>query len=99
MNYKISKEATNDLGTIWLYTFENWSIEQADRYFNLLMNEIRYLIKEPYSGKDYGSIRKGYFYSKVKSHLIFYRINTKEKKIEIIRVLHQKMDIDSIIKD
>ena len=27
MNYKISKQAEIDLENIWLYTFEEWSIE------------------------------------------------------------------------
>jgi len=91
MNYRISKEATNDLEKIWLYTFENWSLKQADHYFELLMNEIEYLSVNPKSGKDYSEIRKGYFRSRVKSHFIFYKINLKE--IEIIRIFHQQMDI------
>ena len=95
MKYKISKEATKDLENIWLYTFKNWSIEQADRYFNLVINEIEYLSENPNSGKDYNDIRKGYFRSQVKSHFIFYRINSKINKIEIIRILHQQMDIES----
>lgn len=40
MNYKISLEAKNDIEKIWLYTFENWSLEQADRYLNLIFTEI-----------------------------------------------------------
>jgi toxin ParE1/3/4 len=32
MKYRISKEALNDLEKLWLYTFETWSLEQADRY-------------------------------------------------------------------
>lgn len=94
MNYKISKEATNDLEKIWLYTFENWSVEQADRYFNLIMDEIEYITQNPKSGKDYSEIRKGYFRSKIKSHFIFYKINPKKDEIEIIRILHQQMDIE-----
>lgn len=99
MVYKISKEAANDLESIWLYTFENWSIEQADRYYNLLLYEIEYLIENPNLGKDYGHVRKGYFCSKVKSHFIFYKVNTKENKLEVIRVLHQQMDIESRLND
>ncbi|MNK78597.1 Toxin ParE1 [compost metagenome] len=99
MNYKISKEAENDLEKIWLYTFENWSLEQADYYFDLIMNEIEYLTENPKSGKDYNEIRKGYFRSRVKSHFIFYRINLKEEKVEIIRILHQQMDVDSHINE
>lgn len=99
MNYKISKEATNDLEKIWLYTFEKWSAEQADRYFNLIMDEIEYITQNPKSGKDYSEIRKDYFRSKVKSHFIFYKINSKKDEIEIIRILHQQMDIESRLND
>lgn len=97
MNYKISKEAENDLENIWLYTFENWSIVQAYYYFDLIMDEIEYLSKNPKSGKDYSTVRKGYFRSRVKSHFIFYRINLKEEKIEIVRILHQQMDTETHI--
>jgi toxin ParE1/3/4 len=99
MKYLISKEASKDLEKIWLYTFENWSIEQADRYFHLIIDEIENLTKHPLSGKDYSDLRKGYFRSRVKSHFIFYRINLKKKEIEIIRILHQQMDIESRIND
>lgn len=95
MNYKISKEALYDLEKIWFYTFENWSMEQADYYFNLIMNEIEYLTRNPTSGKDYNKVRKGYFRSRVKSHFIFYRINLRDEEIEIIRILHQQMDISA----
>jgi len=95
MNYVISNEAKNDLEKIWLYTFEMWSIEQADRYLGLIFDELEYLCLKPNSGYDYGSIRTGYFQTKVKSHFIFYKINRKNKNIEIIRVLHELMDIES----
>lgn len=99
MKYVISVEATKDLENIWLYTFENWSQEQADRYFNLIIDEIENITKDPSSGKDYSELREGYFRSQVKSHFIFYRINTKKKEIEVIRILHQQMDIKSQLDD
>lgn len=99
MEFKISNEAQKDLENIWLYTFETWSIEQADRYVELIIDEIEYLAKNPTSGKDYSNLRKGYFRSTVKSHLIFYRINQKEELIEIIRILHQQMDIENRLND
>lgn len=91
MKLKISKEALADLEKIWLYTIENWLVEQADRYYSLIMDEIYYLSVHPESGKDISQIRKGYFRSTVKSHFIFYRI--KKEEIEVIRILHQSMDI------
>ena len=94
MKYKISQEASQDIENIWHYTFENWSIEQADRYFNLIMDEIEYLTENPKSGIDYSAVRKEYFRSRIKSHFIFYKINWKQNEIEIIRILHQRMDIE-----
>ena len=99
MQYRISKEANVDIENIWLYTYENWSLEQADRYFNLIVDEIEYLAENPESGKDFGHVRKGYVRSKVKSHFIFYKINRKKEEVEIIRVLHQKMDIESRLNE
>ena len=99
MIYKISVKATEDIENIWLYTFENWSLEQADRYVNLIFDEIEYLAENPKSGKDYNHIRKNYRCSKVKSHIVFYRIVEKQTEIEIIRVLHQQMDIENRLKE
>lgn len=99
MNYKLSKLAESDLEKIWLYTFEEWSLEQADYYLDLILDEIEYISKNPKSGKDYNDIIKGYFRSRVKSHFIFYKINWKEETVEIIRILHQQMYIDLHINE
>ena len=99
MTFKISNEAQSDLENIWLYTFETWSIEQADRYIELIVDEIEYLADNPKTGKDFSSVRKGYFSSKVKFHFIFYKINQKGELIEIIRILHQQMDIENRLND
>lgn len=99
MKYFISQKAGRDIENIWLYTLDNWSIEQADRYFNLIMDEIEYLAENPISGQDYGFVKKGYFRSKIKSHFIFYRIISGGKGIEVIRVLHQRMDLIDKLTD
>lgn len=94
MKYKLTKEAVNDLELIWLYTLKTWSVDQADRYFELIMTEIEFLTENPLYGKEYTHVRKGYLSSRVKSHFIFYKINQVENEIEIIRILHQRMDIE-----
>lgn len=99
MNYQISQEANRDLEIIWLYTYENWSLEQADRYLNLILDEIEYLATHPTTGKDYSQVRTGYFRSRIKSHFVFYTINSKKQEIEVIRILHQSMDIESRLND
>lgn len=95
MSYNISKKAAADLEQIWLYTVEHWSIEQADRYLQLIFNEIEYVAVHPTSGKDCSHIRQHYRSAKVKSHVIFYRTHANKKDIDIIRVLHQRMDLES----
>ena len=62
MKYKISQAASRDIENIWFYTIEKWSIEQADRYFNLIMDEIEYLaivncIKEAPFIKDFDEFK------------------------------------------
>jgi toxin ParE1/3/4 len=99
MNFKISREANRDLEQIWLYTYENWSLKQADRYINLIIDEIEHLAINPASGKDCGHIRKGYFNARVQSHLIFYKLDLKANQIEIIRILHQRMDFEAHFKE
>lgn len=99
MGYKISAQASEDIENIWLYTFENWSVEQADRYINLIFDEIEYLADNPKGGRDCSGFRKNYRCSTVKSHIIFYRVVDKQSAIEIIRVLHQRMDIESRLSE
>jgi toxin ParE1/3/4 len=87
----IHEAAISDLEDIWLYTLETWSTEQADRYHNLLYKEIEFLSSKPTSGKSMGHLRPDYYSSKVKSHFIFYKFSASE--LEIIRILHESMDI------
>ena len=91
--YLISETAIKDLEGIWEYTFFNWSKEQADRYHNLIMNEIEFIAENISSWKPMNHIKDGYLVSYVKSHMIFFK--RKEGIVEIIRILHQKMDVES----
>ncbi|MDD4604607.1 MAG: type II toxin-antitoxin system RelE/ParE family toxin [Bacteroidales bacterium] len=98
MRYFISEKANQDIEKIWLYTFENWSLEQADRYYNLILDEIEFISENFESGKSVDYIKKGYRASIVKSHIIFYK-KSRRNIVEIIRVLHQKMDIENRIDE
>lgn len=96
--YIISEKALEDLNFIWIYTAENWSVEQANRYYNLIMDEIEFVVENFETTKDFGNIRKGYRYSKVKSHLIFCK-QVDSSEIEVVRILHERMDIKNRIDD
>ena len=96
--YVISEKAVEDINNIWIYTAENWSVAQADRYYNLIYDEIEYIVNNFDMARDFGKIRKSYKCSKVKSHLIFFKKN-KINEIEVVRFLHERMDIESILKE
>ena len=96
--YIISEKALEDLNNIWNYTAENWSLEQANRYYNLIVDEIEYVSENFEATKDFGYIRKNYKFSKVKSHLVFYK-KTKNTEMEVVRILHERMDIKNRIND
>ena len=92
--YVISEKAIEDINNIWIYTAENWSVAQADRYYNLIYDEIEYIVNNFDMARDFGKIRKSYKCSKVKSHLNFFK-KDKTNEIEVVRVLHERMDIES----
>lgn len=96
-NYRISEKAIQDLNTIWVYTLHKWSKEQADRYYQLILNEIEFIAHHPMAGKSIDSIRKNYRVVSVKSHLIFYR-SVENNAVEIVRILHQRMDVKKHLK-
>lgn len=89
--YRLSPLARADLEDIWRYTFDNWSLEQADRYHGTIMTAIRALADGSLIG-SHASIRPGYFKLRAGSHVLFYRITGTN--LEIMRILHQRMDVD-----
>jgi len=96
--YIISKEAIKDINYIWMYTAEKWSVEQADRYYNLILDEIEYVVENFQMARDFSRVKKNYRYSKVKSYLIFFK-KIRTDLIEIVRVLHEKMDLENRLSD
>jgi len=96
--FRIREKAVDDLEQIWIYTLENWSVEQADRYYNDIISEIEFIATDFLSGKSINHIKEGYRVSKVKSHLIFYKLGSDEI-VEVVRILHQRMDIENRLSD
>ena len=93
IQYRISARAIQDLEDIWEFTFHNWSKNQADRYYKLIINEIEYISKNLTVGKDMSHVKEGYLVTYVKSHMIFF--NRHDDIVIVIRILHQKMDIET----
>lgn len=53
-------EAETDLENIWFYSFEEWNEEQADKYYDQLVEEINKLLDNPELGQSRDTIRDGY---------------------------------------
>jgi toxin ParE1/3/4 len=97
--YLISSVAAKDLEDIWLYTLENWSKDQADRYFNLIMDEIERIAVNPDSGTNFSHIRPGFLRTRIMSHLIIHKVDKSNAEVHIIRILHQRIDVPSQLED
>ncbi|MEX0811341.1 MAG: type II toxin-antitoxin system RelE/ParE family toxin [Chitinophagales bacterium] len=90
--YKLTNKAVDDLSGIWVYTADEWSEEQADKYYNMLLDNCQEIANNPELGKNYDRITTDLFGLKANRHIIFYR-KTKSVPIEITRILHGRMDL------
>ncbi len=96
--YILTNKAIEDLSKIWDYTYEVWSENQADKYYFELLVDCQELSENQSLGKNYIEIEKNIFGFKSGQHLIFYRIQNSTK-IEIIRILHSRMDLKNRIQE
>lgn len=97
LNFEISKLALKDLDYIWEYTVEQWSKEQADKYYNEIFSVIGEICEYSDTGKSIDEIKNGHRRTNVKSHMIIYKV--KGTTIYIDRILHQKMDIEKHLNE
>ena len=97
-NYILTNKAVEDLAGIWNYTFDHWSERQADDYYHMLIKTFKEIGKNPNIGKNYDKITNKLLGYKTGRHIIFYK-KSNSNKIEIIRILHEKMDLKNRIND
>jgi toxin ParE1/3/4 len=91
--YRLSPLAEADLEDIWLYTLQNWSLAQADKYYAQLIDAIEGLTSGGRIGRDAGDIRAGYWKYGEGRHFIFYTV--ADERLDVIRILHKQMDVDA----
>lgn len=90
--YDLSPAALEDLFGIWEYTVENWSEEQADAYYNLLVRGMAAIAEAPHNtGKPYDEILAGLRGYHVGRHMVFFMVQANGRAF-ISRVLHERMD-------
>ena len=96
--YRLTNEAVEDLAKIWNYTYEVWSENQADKYYEMLISNCQEIVDNPDLGKIYGGITQNLLGLKTNRHIIFYR-TLNENYIEITRILHERMDLKKRITE
>ena len=92
-SFELSDLAKLDLEDIWIYTMKKWSVAQANKFYELIMDEIKAISKNSELGKSIQRIKKLHRLRRIKSHLIIYKVDND--KVYIDRILHQRMDIKS----
>ncbi|HXV20546.1 MAG TPA: type II toxin-antitoxin system RelE/ParE family toxin [Desulfuromonadales bacterium] len=92
--FTLTAKAKADMLEIGRYTLSRWGREQRDKYLTMLDDCFQQLAADPLMGKDCSEIRSGYRKYRAGSHVIFYRQRLNDT-IEIVRVLHGRMDMDS----
>jgi len=98
VKYELTNKAVADLNEIWEYTLENWSENQADRYYDMLLGICQDIADNPELGKNYDGIKSDLFGLKTNQHVIFYR-KSEVNPIEITRILHERMDLKKRITE
>ena len=71
-SYRLTPLAEVDLENIWRYTFETWSVEQADSYLTDLVAAFEQLAWGEKRGQIV-DVRPGYFKHMCGSHIIYFR--------------------------
>ncbi|MGE4587626.1 MAG: type II toxin-antitoxin system RelE/ParE family toxin [Mangrovibacterium sp.] len=97
VKYRISNKAIEDLSGIWEYTYDKWSEKQADKYYRMLIETFQEVADSPLIGKKYSIIRNDLLGCRSGRHIVFYR-RIENDEVEIIRILHEQMDIKNRLK-
>ena len=94
----LRRKAIDDLNDIWDYTFEKWSEKQADKYYSIIKLACNAIGENPDLGKEYDGVSKNLLGLKSGKHIIFYQV-ISDDRIEVIRILHEQMDLKSRIAE
>lgn len=96
--FEFTNKAVEDLTNIWNYTLSKWSEDQAEIYYEMLIGTCEEVAKKPDLGRDYSIITESLLGIKSGRHIIFYQ-KRAEGQIEILRILHEQMDLKNRLKE
>lgn len=90
--YRLSPAAQADLEEIWDHSAERWGLDRAEGYIRDLQRSIERVAGDPAIGPICDDVRAGYRKIPSGAHVVFYR--EADDAVEVIRILHQRMDPD-----
>lgn len=93
-SFTLTTRAKSDLIAIARFTQDRWGLVQRNIYIKQFDEAFHILAVSPNIGKNCNYIKDGYHKFPQGGHIIFYKF-TPEKPIQIIRILHKKMDVNS----
>ncbi|MGB1373666.1 MAG: type II toxin-antitoxin system RelE/ParE family toxin [Aequoribacter sp.] len=89
--FRLSAAADADMRKIAAHTLEQWGEPQRNAYIAELFEAFGHLADTPQIAVKIDTIRSGYRKFPQGSHVIYFR-HCDTRDIEIIRVLHKRMD-------
>ncbi|NBC34604.1 MAG: type II toxin-antitoxin system RelE/ParE family toxin [Alphaproteobacteria bacterium] len=92
---RLRPQARSDLKEIWRYSNKHWGLATADAYIQALDQAFGVISQNSEIGRSLGDIAPSYRKYVARSHFIVYRLVNSE--IQVIRILHRRMDIESHI--
>jgi len=94
--YRLTPAAQNDLADIWLYTAQQWSVTQADRYTDILEDTLERLLFMPEMARERPEFDPPVRIHPSADHLIIYRV--ENDYLSILRVLGASQDWQVILR-
>lgn len=91
--YALRQLAVADLEAIWVYTVEQWGVEQAERYLKSLFACFEDLAENPQLGRQRDEVKACYRSFPQGRHVVFYVV--MPAGIEVIGIVHQSADVDT----
>jgi len=87
---RLLPSAQRDLDAIWDYTAAAWGVDQAESYVQTLARDMERLRHYPQLGRVHPSRHAAFRKLPSGHHIIFYIV--VHSAVEVVRVLHERMD-------
>ncbi len=91
MKFRLTRPAIRDLAEIGRHTREKWGEKQARRYRTALTARLHWLCQNRSLWRERPELQEGVYAYREQSHVLVFR--EYEEGIEILRILHGRMDL------